>query len=64
LQDQIRARIARQEKSNLPPQERRMLGDARTFLSQSEGALAASDFQRARTLTRKASMLLAVIEQQ
>jgi type IV secretory pathway VirB10-like protein len=64
LQDQIRARIARQGKSNLSAEERRMLGDARTFLSQSERALAASDFQRARTLARKASMLLAVIEQQ
>lgn len=62
--DQIRRRIARQEQSNRPADERRMLGDARTFLSQSERALAASDFQRARTLARKASMLLAVVEQQ
>ena len=64
LQDQIRHRIARQDKPSLSAEERRMLGDARTFLSQSERALAASDFQRARTLARKASMLLAVIEQQ
>ena len=64
LQDQIRTRMGRQEKSNLSAEERRMLGDAHTFLSQSERALAASDFQRARTLARKASMLLAVVEQQ
>jgi hypothetical protein len=64
LLDQIRRRVTRQEQSNLSSDERRMLGDARTFVSQSEGALAASDFQRARTLARKASMLLAVLEQQ
>ena len=62
--EQIRRRATRQEQSNLSPDERRMLGDARTFVSQSERALAASDFQRARTLARKASMLLAVVEQQ
>jgi len=64
LLDQIRRRATRQEESSLSSDERRMLGDARTFVSQSEGALAASDFQRARTLARKASMLLAVLEQQ
>jgi hypothetical protein len=64
LQDQIRARIARLDKPGLSAEERRMLTDARTFLSQSEHALAANDFQRALTLAHKASMLLAVIEQQ
>lgn len=64
LLDQIRRRATRQEQSSLSSDERRMLGDARTFVSQSERALAASDFQRARTLARKASMLLAVLEQQ
>jgi hypothetical protein len=64
LLDQIRRRATRQEQSNLSSDERRMLGDARTFVSQSERALGASDFQRARTLARKASMLLAVLEQQ
>ncbi len=64
LLDQVRARIARQERSSLSASDRRMVADARTFLSQSERALSTSDFQRALTLARKASMLLAVVEQQ
>ncbi len=64
LLDQVRARIARQERSSLSSSDRRMVADARTFLSQSERALSTSDFQRALTLARKASMLLAVVEQQ
>lgn len=64
LQDQIRARIARQDGPGLSGDERRMVTDARTFLAQSERALAANDFQRALTLARKASLLLAVLEQQ
>lgn len=64
LLEQVRGRIARQERSNLSPSERRMVADARTFLSQSQRALSTSDFQRALTLARKASMLLAVVEQQ
>jgi hypothetical protein len=62
--DQIRARIARQDRPSLSADERRMLADARTFLAQSERALGTNDFQRALTLARKASLLLAVIEQQ
>lgn len=64
LQDQVRGRITRQENARLSADDHRMLDDARTFLSQSERALATRDFPRARTLARKASMLLAVIEQQ
>lgn len=64
LQNQVRGRITRQENATLSADDHRMLDDARTFLSQSERALATSDFPRARTLARKASMLLAVIEQQ
>lgn len=64
LQDHIRARMARQDRPSLAAAERRMLGDARTFLAQSERALSTSDFQRALTLARKASILLSVLEQQ
>jgi hypothetical protein len=63
FQAQIRSRLTRQEKLGLAADERRMLTDARTFLAQSERALATNDFQRALTLAQKASMLLAVLEQ-
>ena len=64
FQDRIRGRIVRQEDARLSADDRRMLDDARTFLSQSQRALGTNDFQRALTLARKASMLLAVIEQE
>jgi hypothetical protein len=64
LQNQVHARIRRLENANLPTGEHNMLEDARTFLTQSERALAGSDFQRARNLARKASMLVAVLEQE
>lgn len=63
LQDRVRARIGRLQRSDLSTQDRRMLEDARTFLIQSERALTASDFQRALNLVRKASMLATVLEQ-
>jgi outer membrane biosynthesis protein TonB len=63
LQAQVRGRLARLERSNLSADERRMAEDARTFLSQSERALGGNDFQRALILARKASMLVAVVEQ-
>jgi len=64
LQDLVRGRIARQENTKLSADDRRMLDDARTFLSQSQRALGTNDFQRAMTLARKASILLSVLEQQ
>jgi len=64
LQNQVRARITQVAQANLSSGERNTLEDARTFLGQSERALAESDLQRARNLARKASMLVAVLEQQ
>ena len=64
LQDQVRNRIGRLEKINLAGEDRHTLEDARTFLGNSERALAGSDFERALNLVRKASMLIAVLEQQ
>ena len=64
LQDQVRNRIGRLEKSNLSSEDRHTLEDARAFLANSERALASSDFERALNLVRKASMLTAVLEQQ
>jgi len=64
LQNQVRARITHVAQANLSSGERNTLEDARTFLGQSERALAESDLQRARNLARKASMLVAVLEQQ
>ena len=64
LQDQVRNRIGRLEKTNLSGEDRHTLEDARTFLGNSERALAGSDFERALNLVRKASMLIAVLEQQ
>lgn len=64
LQDQVRNRIGRLEKSNLSGEDRHTLEDARAFLANSERALVSSDFERALNLARKASMLTAVLEQQ
>ena len=64
LQDQVRNRISRVEKTNLSGEDRHTLEDARTFLGNSERALAGSDFERALNLVRKASILIAVLEQQ
>jgi hypothetical protein len=64
LQARIRGRLASLERSTLTADERRMVEDARTFLAQSERALGGNDFQRAMILARKASMLVAVVEQQ
>jgi len=64
LQERVHARIIQAERARLSDEERRTLEDARTFLSQSERALHNNDLQRASTLARKASMLLAVLEQE
>jgi len=45
FQDQIRARIVRQDNPGLSAEDRRMLNDARTFLVQSERALVATIFR-------------------
>jgi hypothetical protein len=64
LQDQVRNRISRLERANFSGEDRHTLEDARTFLGNSERALAGSDFERALNLVRKAAMLIAVLEQQ
>ena len=63
LQERLRRRTAEMEREVSSPEDRRMLDDARSFLAQSERALAGGDLQRALNLTRKTSLLVAALEQ-
>ncbi len=64
LQDRLRRRTAQLERQVSSPEDRRMLEDARSFLAQSERALADGDLQRASNLTRKTSLLVSALEQE
>lgn len=64
LQENVHQHVAQLERLNLVGSDRRTLEDARTFLAQSERALADGDLQRAFNLARKASLLVSALEQQ
>jgi len=63
LQEDIRQRLARLPETRLSPSDRKTLADARTFFTQSGRALEEGDLQRALNLARKASLLVAALEQ-
>ena len=62
LQGDVRGRIAQLNRAELSGAERKTLDDARTFFTQSTRALNEGDLQRALTLARKASLLVAALE--
>lgn len=62
LQDDVRERIAKLGREGLSGADRKTLGDARTFFTQSTRALSEGDLQRALTLARKASLLVLALE--
>lgn len=64
LQERLRRQTAEMERQVSSPEDRRMLDDARSFLAQSERALADGDSQRALNLARKTSLLVAALEQE
>jgi Leucine-rich repeat (LRR) protein len=63
LQEDVRGRLSRINEVKLTPDDRRTLEDARTFFVQSNHALEEGDLQRALNLARKASLLVAALEQ-
>lgn len=63
LQDDVRTRLSRINESKLSLEDRKTLEDARTFFAQSNRALQQGDLQRALLLARKASLLVAALEQ-
>jgi hypothetical protein len=62
LQRQIRQRIDRLSGLRLPDSTKRILGEAGSFLTQSETALKEGDTQRAENLAHKAELLLDALE--
>jgi hypothetical protein len=62
LQEDVRERLTSLNETRLSPSEDKTLEDARTFLAQSTRALESGDLQRALTLARKASLLVAALE--
>jgi hypothetical protein len=62
LQGDVRGRIAKLSRAELSGAEGKTLDDARTFFAQSTRALKEGDLQRALTLARKASLLVAALE--
>jgi hypothetical protein len=63
LQEDVRTRLLRIKGSKLSPEDRKTLEDARTFFAQSNRALEQGDLERALLLARKASLLVAALEQ-
>jgi Cdc6-like AAA superfamily ATPase len=63
LHEDIRQRLARLPETRLSPSDRKTLADARTFFAQSGRALEEGDLRRALNLARKASLLVAALEQ-
>jgi hypothetical protein len=61
LQRDLHSRTNQLERRNLSPGDRKTFEDARTFLTQSEHALADGDLQRALNLAQKASLLVSAI---
>ena len=62
LQADVLDRITKLSHAGLSGVDRKTLEDARAFAKQSTQAFEASDFQRALTLARKASLLLSALE--
>jgi len=63
LQEDVRTRLSRIKESKFSQEDRKTLDDARTFFAQSNRALEQGDLQRALLLARKASLLVAALEQ-
>jgi hypothetical protein len=64
LQQDLRRRTSQLERQSLSAGDRKTFEDARTFLTQSERALADGDLQRALNLAQKASLLVSALDQQ
>jgi outer membrane biosynthesis protein TonB len=62
LQGRLEQRITALDRSSLDAGARKILDDARTFLTQSQRALADGDLQRALNLAHKASLLVSALE--
>lgn len=63
LQQNVKARIAVLERTQMASVDRRTLNGARVFIAQSDRALKSGDQQRAFNLARKASLLVDALEQ-
>lgn len=63
LQEDIKQRIARLDRVRLADRDTKTLEDARIFLAQSGRAVQDGDLQRSLNLARKASLLVAALEQ-
>jgi hypothetical protein len=63
LQEDVRTRLSRINEAKLSQDDRKTLDDARTFFAQSNRALEEGDLQRALNLARKASLLVAALEE-
>jgi hypothetical protein len=63
LELDIRQRLTRLNGAQLSANDRRTLEDARTFFVQATHAMASGDLPRALNLARKASLLLAALEE-
>ena len=62
-QEGTQKRIAQLEGANLAIDDRKTLGDARAFLTQSTRALENGELERARLLAHKAALLVQAVEQ-
>jgi hypothetical protein len=63
LQQEVKARIAALERTQMANLDRKTLNGARSFAVQSDRALKSGDQQRAFNLARKASLLVDALEQ-
>jgi ferritin len=63
LQQNVKARIAALERTQMANLDRKTLNGARMFVAQSDRALKSGDQQRAFNLARKASLLVDALEQ-
>jgi hypothetical protein len=64
LQQDLHRRASQLERRSLSASDRKTFEDARTFLVQSERALADGDLQRALNLAQKSSLLVSALDQQ
>jgi hypothetical protein len=64
LQQDLHRRTSQLEHRSLSAGDRKTFEDARTFLTQSEHALADGDLQRALNLAQKSSLLVSALDQQ
>lgn len=63
LQKEVRQRLGKVNEAGLSETDRKTLEDARAFFAQSGQALEEGDLLRALTLARKASLLIAALEE-